>query len=55
MTCGCKNRKKLEDDEGLRVFVAKRSGIPGMVTHVWNAAFYAEMARVPKRKGKRRK
>lgn len=39
------NRERLERDEEARVDQARKSPIPGMVTHQWNAAFYSDAMR----------
>jgi len=45
-------RQQLEEAEERRVEIAKASTIPGMVTHQWQSAFFAEAIRrqTPRRK-----
>lgn len=39
------NRERLERAEAKRVAQAKKSTIPGMVSHRWNGLFYADAMR----------
>lgn len=45
-------RRQLEEAEERRVEIASASTIPGMVTHQWQSAFFAEAIRdqTPRRK-----